>query len=152
MNFLVLLLVVLYAARAETQDFVCGFRPPPESEGASKAVQGTGDVVEQEMDAYYRSGTIHPVIVFGKFKDQDAPVNLSDPLLDREGLATQRVEDLLDIEHKGSIAHYFFEMSNETLTLAAPPGGINTNWHDSERESVEEYIGPIVLRVPNKTL
>ena len=39
MNFLVLLLVVLYATRAETQDFVCDFRPPPRDEGAAKGLR-----------------------------------------------------------------------------------------------------------------
>ena len=123
MNFLVLLLVVLYATRAETQDFVCGFRP--EFEGAPKGIAGALGAAG-DGDAFYRRGIIHPVIVFGKFKDQEAPINLSDPLLDREGEPNKSVEDLLDPDQKGSLAHYFWEMSNETLTLAASPGGIDT--------------------------
>ena len=77
MKLLVLLLVTLWTSRAEAQGFVCGFRPASESEGVPKGVSGaTGDVAEQDKDAFYRSGTIHPVIVFGKFKDQEAPINL----------------------------------------------------------------------------
>ncbi len=141
MKFLILSLVVLHAFRVGAQEFVCGFRPTLESEDTLKEDQDTKDVADYDDDAYYRSGTINPVVVFGKLKDQNDPVDLSGLLLDREGLATERVESYLDINHEGSLAHYFFEMSNRTLSLDLPPDGININWYQSNMESADKYVG-----------
>ena len=140
MKFLVLLLVILYASRTGAQEFVCGFSLVSESEGVRTAVSRSSSTTQDDL--YYRSGTIHPVIVFGKFKDMPNPVNLN-ALQDREGEANQRAESLLSIEYKGSLAHYFSEMSDDALTLAAPPGGIDTNWYESNLKSVSKYVGEI---------
>ena len=119
MKFLVLLLIILYVSRSGAQEFTCGFSLASEFEDVQGAV-GVSSSTSQADDAYYRSGTIHPVIVFGKLKDKDAPANLN-ALLDREGVANQRADSLLSIKHEGSLAHYFFKMSDGDLTLAAPP-------------------------------
>ena len=136
---LVLLLVMLYASRTEAQDFLCGFSLVRESEDIQEAAPKVTQETDQ-LDGHYQSGTIHPVIVFGKFKNQDDPANL-DALLDRDGLATQSAESLLGLNHEGSLAHYFYEMSNRALTLAPPPGGIDTNWYESDWTDVEDYVG-----------
>ena len=149
MNVLVLFLIVLYAARAEAQEFLCGYSLMLEANGtqddSAAARRSLLDNLDfsttQTYDADYRSGTIHPVIVFGTFKDdKEGPVNLNAPLLDREGKPNNSVKNLLDIEHKGSLAHYFFEMSKGTLTLAAPPSGIKTKWYESDYPSVDYYV------------
>ena len=140
MNVLVLLLIMLYAPRAGAQEFLCGYSLMLEAEGVRTAV-GESSSTTQTYDADYRSGTIHPVVLFGKFKNQEPdPIDLNALLLDREGIPTQHASDLLSDTHKGSMAHYFSEMSKGTLTLAAPPSGINTTWYESDYPSVDYYV------------
>ena len=61
-------------------------------------------------------------------------------LFDRDGIPNQRADSLLALNHAGSLAHYFFEMSNEALTLAPPTDGINTTWFESLSDSVGVYV------------
>jgi len=133
MKFLVLLLIIFCFSRAEAQEFICGFTA--EGRGAIDASSSA-----TQDDAYYRNGTIRPLILFGKFKGQPDPVDLN-ALLDREGIANQRADSLLSINHEGSLAHYFSEMSAGDLTLAALSGGIDTNWYMSDSTSVFAYVG-----------
>ena len=144
MKFLVLLFVILSTSQTEAREFVCGFKPALKSDG-TRGTQGTRDAAGKassttQDESYYRNRTINPVIVFGKLKDKDDPVNLN-ALFDREGVANQRADSLLSINHKGSLAHYFSEMSNGALMLAPPSGGIDTNWYESELGEISAYVG-----------
>ncbi|MCE2449741.1 MAG: hypothetical protein J4F35_15585, partial [Candidatus Latescibacteria bacterium] len=145
MKFLVLLIFLLHAVLAEAQEFVCGFVPVPESEGAKgasspKATQGTGTVAAQPDDAYFRSRIIRPLFVFGKFKEQPDPADLN-ALLDREGVANQSAGALLTATYKGSLAHYFSQMSKGALTLIPPSTGIDKTWYESTSTSIKNYVG-----------
>ncbi len=145
MKFLVLLFVILSTSQTEAREFVCGFKPALESEG-TRGTQGTRDAAGKasstpQDDAYYRSGIIRPLFVFGKFKDSNDPANLS-ALLDREGVANRSAGSLLTATYEGSLAHYFDEMSDGALTLTPPSTGIDTNWYESDSTSVEHYVGP----------
>ena len=132
MIILLFLLMGLYASETLGQDFVCGFRATEESE--SGAVGASGHNI-----AEYRSGTIRPLILFGKF-DGAADRTLT-ALWDREGVANQNAGRLLDVSHGGSLAHYFDEMSHGALTLAPPSGGVATRWYEGNDDSVSVYVG-----------
>ena len=122
----VLLLVGLYAARAGGQDFVCGYAP------------GEGSFASASEKAFYRSGTITPLVLFGKLKGSSDPINIKDrnKLKDRNDEKTQRAGDLFKRGHKGSLAHYFLEMSYGALKLE---GEVDTAWYESDEESVSGY-------------
>ena len=99
---LLFLLIGLYASGTWGQDFVCGFHLTQESENGAVGASG-------HTHADYRAGTIRPVVLFGKFNGAGDP-DLTG-LYDREGVANQRADALLDVTHLGSLAHFFFEMS-----------------------------------------
>ena len=128
---LLFLLIGLYASGTWGQDFVCGFHLTQESENG--AVGATG-----HTHGDYRAGTIRPVVLFGKFNGAGDP-DLTE-LWDREGVANQRADALLDVTHPGSLAHFFSEMSDGNLTLAPPPGGINTTWFEGVDDEVTDYV------------
>ena len=110
MLFWMFSLLGVYASAAGSQDFgfVCGFEPSRE-EGA------TGQIHNLDLP-FYQSGTVRPLILFGKLKSPDNPFSLTQ-LKDRNGNKTQSSADLLNLDHVGSLAHYFNEMSYGSLTL-----------------------------------
>ena len=130
MRLLLCLLAGLYASSAWGQEFGCGFGLGPE--GASGA--------SSHNLAYYQSGTITPLILFGTF--QGIPGKTLTALQDRELFENQSVANLLDITHEGSLAHYFNEMSYGRLTLAPGPVGVPTTWVESNQSCVENYVNP----------
>ncbi len=133
MIILLFLLISLYSSSTWGQDFVCGFGLAPESE--NDQVMGASG----HNPAFYRSQTIQPLVLFGRF-DGAADRTLT-TLWDREGVANQRADSLLSVTHEGSLAHYFSEMSNGTLTLVPPPGGIDLTWYEAQDDEVSDYVG-----------
>ena len=133
MRVLLFLLISLYASSTWSQDFVCGFGLEPESE-SGQAVRTAHN------SAFYRNGTVRPIILFGEF--DDAVDRTLTALWDRDGVANQRADSLLSVIHEGSLAHYFSEMSYGDLTLAPPAGGINLTWYESQDDEVSYYVGP----------
>ena len=131
-----LLLLSLYAAAAHGQDFVCGF--------------GLGEdevtAMSEEEIAFYRSSSstdpIKILPLFGKFKDQKDPVDLN-ALLDRDGKKTESSTNLLDLTHKGSLAHFFYEMSYGALSLAISTSdrGLLGTWLESISSTRDPYFG-----------
>lgn len=124
MIVLLFLLTSLYSSSTWGQDFVCGFGLAPESE-SGQVVGARG-----HNPAFYRSQTIQPLVLFGRF--DDAADRTLTTLWDHEGVANQRADSLLSVTHEGSLAHYFSEMSNGTLTLAPPPGGVDLIWYEAQ--------------------
>ena len=111
MLFVVFFLVGVYASAAGSQDFLCGF-------GLDREEGATGQIHDLYLP-FYQTGTVQPLILFGKLKSEspDAPDPFSlTQLKDRNGNATQSSSKLLDPTHKGSLAHYFNEMSYGALT------------------------------------
>ena len=100
MLFCAVILLSLYVATAHSQDFVCGYGLGGDEVTAAAA---------KEIASSLRSSSTDPIYVlplFGKFKDQDDPITLN-KLKDRDGKETQSSENLLDLDHKGSLAHFF---------------------------------------------
>ena len=98
MLFRVFILLSLYAATAHGQDFVCGY---------GLGEDGVIAASSEEIASYSSSSSTDPIYVlplFGKFKDQKDPMDLNN-LLDRDGKKTQSSANLLDLDHKGSLAH-----------------------------------------------
>ena len=127
MRGFILLLVFCLVAPAWGQGFTCGFSESAEADAMSTT----------SRDEDYWSGTIRPLILFGTFKGVvgDALTNLQD----RDGTTNQSMADFLNVEHKGSLAHYFREMSYELLTLEPPEGGIDLKWYESNHADLAGY-------------
>ncbi len=138
MKWLALFLIGLSTSIASSQEFICGYHPP---EGLGDGAVGA----RQHHDlAFFRNGgnrTIQPVVLFGKFANRTADDPSLTTLADRDGVRDQRADRLLTRTHIGSLAHFMDEMSYGTLTLAPPPGGINTTWFESDQEEVSNYVG-----------
>ena len=133
MLFFVLFLVGFYTQTAQGQalsipDFACGY-------GYGLYPQEVTGRIHGQNPAFYRSGTIRPVLLFGKFKDSNDPVHL-DSLQSRAGILSST--DLLNPDHVGSLAHYFKEISNEALSLVAPPG-VAGRWFESKQTDLASY-------------
>ena len=79
--------------------------------------------------AFYQSGTVRPLILFGKLKDAADPFYLT-KLKDRNGNETQSSADILNPDHVGSLAHYFKEMSYGALTLEDNDDGVEGVWFE----------------------
>lgn len=135
MLFLVFFLSGVYASTAGSQDFgfVCGFEPSRE-EGA------TGQ--QHSSFSFYQSGTVRPLILFGKLKSESPgapdPFSLTQ-LKDRNGNATQSSAKLLDPTHVGSLAHYFNEMSYGALTLESNNDGVEGMWFEANKKKATDY-------------
>ena len=84
MLFLVFFLLGVYASAAGSQDFgfVCGFEPGP-----SREARATVRIHDLDLSSY-QSGTVRPLILFGKLNSPDDPFSLTQ-LKDRDGNATQ---------------------------------------------------------------
>ena len=136
MLFVVFFLLGVYASAAGSQDFgfVCGFEPSRE-EGA------TGQIHDLDL-SFYQSGTVRPLILFGKLKSESP--DASDPfsltqLKDRNGNETQSSANLLNPGHKGSLAHYFKEMSYGALTLESNNDGVEGMWFEAKKMKVFRF-------------
>ena len=130
MKLLVLLLTGLCTSIAWGQDFVCGYEPPSESE-RQQAVRSP---------ASYRTATISPLVLFGKFSDAEDPFVLDDDnYKDREGNETRSATQLFDSTIVGSLAHYFYEMSYGTLTIAPRANSVVTKWYESQGANLAAY-------------
>lgn len=79
MIFGTLFLIGLYASTASGQGFVCGFGLD------AKEATGQTEQFHFQNPTFYRSGTIRPVILFGKFKGDEDPLVLT-KLKNREGV------------------------------------------------------------------
>ena len=129
MLFVVFFLLGVYASAAGSQDFgfVCGFEPSRE-EGA------TGQIHDLYLP-FYQSGTVRPLILFGKLKSEspDAPDPFS--LTNLKGRNENEVRssaDLLNPDRVGSLAHYFKEMSYGALTLESNNDGVEGIWFEAD--------------------
>ncbi len=137
MIFVVLMLLSLYAATAHGQDFVCGYNPEEGVEGASHG------------DPFYRRGNtdaaklgeILVLPLFGKFKGAADPpgINLK-RLKDKDNGWTENIENLLKLGHKGSLAHYFNEMSYGTLKFKTPDPAVASKWFESNQSLPSNYL------------
>ena len=136
---LLFLLIVFHGSVTWGQEFACGFHLTQESEDGAVGASGHAVGASGHNEADYRDGTIRPVVLFGKFNGAGNE-DLTE-LWDREGVANQNADALLDDDHLGSLAHFFSEMSDGNLTLAPPPGGINTTWFESVDDSIDDYVG-----------
>ena len=101
MFFLVFFWLGIYASAAGSQDFLCGF-------GLDREEGATGQ--RHSSFSSYQSGTVRPVILFGKFKDAADPFSLTQ-LKGQNKNETRSSADLLNPGRVGSLAHYFKEMS-----------------------------------------
>ena len=103
MLFLVFFSIGVYASAADSQDFdfVCGF-------GLDREEGATGQSSHVDF-SFYQSGTVRPVILFGKLKSPDSPFSLTQ-LKGRNENETHSSADLLNPDRVGSLAHYFKEM------------------------------------------
>ncbi len=138
MRFPLFLFMSLYAASAWGQEFVCAFGLEPE--GASGASSHSHNV------AHYRRGTVKMLILFSDLKNGDKkPVGLTwfsnrngnDPPL-------WSAADLLNSEFKGSLAHYFKEMSYGALTLSPGSKKIPMKFYQSLQTTTAAYNIPQV--------
>ena len=140
MLFLVFFLLGVYASAAGSQDFgfVCGFGLDREA-GAKGQSRQSGPLRPVNF-SFYQSGTVRPLILFGKLNspDDDDPFSLTQ-LKDRNGSATQSSADLLDPTHVGSLAHYFKEMSYGALTLESNNDGVEGMWFGADRTEATDY-------------
>ena len=139
MCFLLFLLMSLYAANAWSQEFVCVFGLVPE--GAS--LEGTSGASSHNV-AHYQSGNVKMLILFSDLKNGDKkPVGLTwfsnrngnDPPL-------WSAADLLDSEFKGSLAHYFKEMSYGALTLSPGSKKVPMKFYQSLQTTTAAYNIP----------
>ena len=111
------------------EEFVCGFEPPEEFDGAVGATH-------HPYAAQYQSGTVRPVVLLGKFRNaSDGDIT---NLKDREDVG-HHFNSLLSPTFKGGLTHFFAEMSYRNLTLEA--GGIHTTWVESQSSSRSVYMG-----------
>ena len=132
MRGFILLLVAWCVGPAWGQEFNCGFFEP---EG-SNTVRTVGTITS---DSDYWSGTVKPLILFGKL--QGAPDRALTGLQDREGSTNpgQSMANFLNSDHEGSLAHFFKEMSYETLSLVPPEGGVDLTWSESNHANLTGY-------------
>ena len=126
----------VYASAAGSQDFLCGFGL--DAEGATGAKRATGQSSRSPNFSFYQSGTVRPLILFGKLKSPDDPFSLTQ-LKDRNGNETQSSENLLDLDHKGSLAHFFNEMSYGALTLESNNDGVEGMWFEVNETKATDY-------------
>ena len=109
------------------EEFVWGFEPPEEFDGAVGATH-------HPYAAQYQSGTVRPVVLLGKFRNaSDGDIT---KLKDREDVG-HHLNSLLSPTFKGGLTHFFAEMSYRNLTLEA--GGIHTTWVESQSRSRSDY-------------
>ena len=130
MLFLVFFLLGVYTSAAGSQDFVCGFGLETE--------EGVTGQFHSDNESFYQSGTVRPVLLFGKLKDADDPFSLT-KLKDRNGHETESSADLLDPTHVGSLAHYFKEMSDGALTLESNNDGVEGIWFEADSLKASDY-------------
>ena len=130
-RFLILLFVFLYVSTVEGQDFFCGFGLYSESTETQSVRSATQSGNDHQS---YQSGTVRPLFLFGQFNVPSNPF----------GVSSINADKLLDPNHKGSLAHYFKEMSYNTLMLGSVPidqGGSNIEtWYKSDSADVLDYI------------
>ena len=136
MLFYLFMLLSLHAATAQSQDFVCGYGLAEDEVTAAS---------QEEIASYRSSSSTDPIYVlplFGKFKATSDPVNLN-KLKDRDGNFNESVTNLLDPTHKGSLAHFFSEMSYGALSLAIPEKDrtVAEMWLESKERSRDPYFG-----------
>ena len=136
MLFCVFMLLSLYVATAHSQDFVCGYGL------AGDEVTAT---YREEIASYRSSSSTDPIYVlplFGKFKDSIDPMDLNS-LKDRDGNFNESVTNLLDSGHKGSLAHFFNEMSYGALSLTIPERDrtVVETWLESKQMTLDPYFG-----------
>ena len=132
MLFLVFCLIGVYASAAGSQDFgfVCGF-------GLDREEGVKGQIHDLDL-SFYQSGTVRPVILFGKLKDAADPFSLT-RLKDRNGNETRSSADILNPNHVGSLAHYFKEMSYGELTLEDNDDGVEGMWFEADGTEAADY-------------
>lgn len=136
MLFRVFMLLSLYTATAYSQDFVCGY---------GLGEDGITAASSEEIASYHSSSSTDPIYVlplFGKFKDQKDPMDLK-KLKDRDGNFNESVANLLDLDHKGSLAHFFHEMSYGALSLSIPEKDrtVAEMWLQSKQTTRDPYFG-----------
>ena len=138
MLFLVLFLLGIYASAAGSQDFgfVCGFGL--DREAGAKGQSRQSQQLRPANFSFYQSGTVRPLILFGKLNRPDDPFSLTQ-LKDRNGDETQSSADLLNPNHVGSLAHYFKEMSYGALTLEDNGDGVERRWFAANRTRPPDY-------------
>ncbi|MYC69496.1 MAG: hypothetical protein F4X17_02170, partial [Gemmatimonadetes bacterium] len=138
MLFMVFFFLGVYASAAGSQDFgfVCGF-------GLDREEGATGQIHDLYLP-FYQGGTVRPLILFGKLKsetpDASDPFSLTQ-LKDRNGNETQSSANLLNPGHKGSLAHYFNEMSYGALTLESNNDGVEGMWFEAKKMKATDYDG-----------
>ena len=134
MLFLVFFLLGVYASAAGSQDFLCGFGLNAEGATGQSATRQSRPV----NFSFYQSGTVRPLILFGKLNSPDDPFSLTQ-LEDRNGNATQSSADILDPTHVGSLAHYFKEMSYGALTLEDSDDRVERRWFAADSSEATDY-------------
>ena len=134
MKSLAFVLIYFAVSPAWSQDFFCAYEPPGDDFSPDEGASG------QSLEEY-RSGNVKTLILFGKFAG-NAPFNLASPAAfrDREGNATKSATDFLDVSEKGSLAHFFYKMSYEQLTLTPPSqSSITTAWYSAQSANPAAY-------------
>ena len=134
MLFLMFFLLGVYASAAGSQDFgfVCGFEHRP-----SRAARAT--IQSNPVNfSFYQSGTVRPLILFGKLKSPDDPFSLTQ-LKDRNGNEVRSSADILNPDRVGSLAHYFKEMSYGALTLEDNDDRVERVWFEVDSTKVTDY-------------
>ena len=129
MFFLVFFWLGIYASAAGSQDFLCGF-------GLDREEGATGQ--RHSSFSSYQSGTVRPVILFGKFKDAADPFSLTQ-LKGQNKNETRSSADLLNPGRVGSLAHYFKEMSYGTLVLESNNDGVEGMWFEADSTKATDY-------------
>ena len=132
MLFMVFFLLGVYASAADSQDFgfVCGF-------GLDREEGATGQSSHVDF-SFYQSGTVRPVILFGKLKSPDDPFSLTQ-LEGRNENEVRSSADILDPTRVGSLAHYFKEMSYGALTLEDNDDGVERVWFEVDSTKATDY-------------
>ncbi len=129
----ILMLLSFYAATAHGQDFVCGFGLGGEEEA--------GDAAMFPNATFYQNSTtadpIKVLLLFGKFAGTADPKNLNTyKFSDRDGNTRLRSTQIVDPDVKGSLAHYFNEMSYGNLSLVSADVEVQKRWYEAPRPSL----------------
>ena len=124
----------LIATPAWGQGFSCGYGLEPGFVSA--------DVTGTAHAGHFQSGPVTPLVLFGTTSDLDGK-SLTN-LQSRTGTMGLTIENLLNPNHHGSLAHYFEQMSENTLHLT---GDINPTWYHTTN-AFSHYINasPCTIR------
>ena len=123
MLFRVFMLLILCAASAHGQDFVCGYEP----DGDEVSGQSSHHAFRSSM----ATDPIKVLVLFGKFAGNSDPSDLRTyKFAGRDKMTPRLSTQLVDPTVAGSLAHYLEEMSDGKLHLASADIDAPTTWYE----------------------